>query len=171
MGACSSCCDTEAWAEDLRAEEPLCTPLPQSSVRRIGRRTGATIVRPTNEESPPRLCLSRTSRSKDDTRPWHAAMRHWAASLRDPKRAEDTPVEQEPVVEFGDSVLLQCPTPDFSMPYNVITMTCTVLALFFGRSCVPAAPPLCPLVPRHMCTRSRAGLLALRMRVVRMRGD
>ncbi|CAG8469042.1 11666_t:CDS:10 [Ambispora gerdemannii] len=24
------------------------------------------------------------------------------------------------------------PTPDFSMPYNVITLTCTVLALFFG---------------------------------------
>jgi len=24
------------------------------------------------------------------------------------------------------------PTPDFSMPYNVITLTCTVLALCFG---------------------------------------
>ena len=24
------------------------------------------------------------------------------------------------------------PTPDFSMPYNVITLTCTVIALFFG---------------------------------------
>ncbi len=24
------------------------------------------------------------------------------------------------------------PTPDFSMPYNVITLTCTVMALFFG---------------------------------------
>lgn len=23
-------------------------------------------------------------------------------------------------------------TPDFSMPYNVITFTCTVLALYFG---------------------------------------
>lgn len=28
--------------------------------------------------------------------------------------------------------LLDLPTPDFSMPYNVIIMTCTVLALFFG---------------------------------------
>ena len=26
----------------------------------------------------------------------------------------------------------QLPTPDFSMPYNVITITCTVMALFFG---------------------------------------
>ena len=24
------------------------------------------------------------------------------------------------------------PTPDFSMPYNVIIMTCTLVALFFG---------------------------------------
>ncbi|KAI9505645.1 GPI transamidase component PIG-T [Coemansia spiralis] len=29
--------------------------------------------------------------------------------------------------------LASLPTPDFSMPYNVITFTCTVLALFFGR--------------------------------------
>ena len=40
--------------------------------------------------------------------------------------------EQGMVVEFGESVLLQLPTPDFSMPYNVLTLTCTVLALFFG---------------------------------------
>lgn len=25
------------------------------------------------------------------------------------------------------------PMPDFSMPYNVITITCTILALFFGQ--------------------------------------
>lgn len=37
------------------------------------------------------------------------------------------------VAEYADSVLLQSPMPDFSMPYNVITLTCTVLALFFGR--------------------------------------
>lgn len=24
------------------------------------------------------------------------------------------------------------PMPDFSMPYNVITLTCTIIALFFG---------------------------------------
>jgi hypothetical protein len=35
-------------------------------------------------------------------------------------------------VVYGESVLLVVPTPDFSMPYNVITLTCTVLALFYG---------------------------------------
>lgn len=29
-------------------------------------------------------------------------------------------------------LLIRMPTPDFSMPYNVITLTCTILALFFG---------------------------------------
>ncbi len=33
---------------------------------------------------------------------------------------------------YTDSVLAALPTPDFSMPYNVITLTSTVLALFFG---------------------------------------
>ncbi|RKP24876.1 GPI transamidase component PIG-T, partial [Syncephalis pseudoplumigaleata] len=28
--------------------------------------------------------------------------------------------------------LLNSPLPDFSMPYNVITLTCTIVALFFG---------------------------------------
>jgi phosphatidylinositol glycan class T len=31
-----------------------------------------------------------------------------------------------------DSAVVNLPTPDFSMPYNVITLTCTVVALFFG---------------------------------------
>ena len=31
-----------------------------------------------------------------------------------------------------DPILISLPTPDFSMPYNVITMTCTLLALYFG---------------------------------------
>lgn len=30
------------------------------------------------------------------------------------------------------SLLLSLPTPDFSMPYNVIILTCTVVALCFG---------------------------------------
>ncbi|KAI8591231.1 GPI transamidase component PIG-T [Geranomyces variabilis] len=30
------------------------------------------------------------------------------------------------------TVLVSLPTPDFSMPYNVITLTCTLMALFFG---------------------------------------
>jgi hypothetical protein len=68
----------------------------------------------------------------------------WAASLRSRPPAHVKAREEVLVVEFADSVLLQCPTPDFSMPYNVITMTCTVLALFFGRSFFPSA---------HTCPR------------------
>lgn len=30
------------------------------------------------------------------------------------------------------STLVSLPTPDFSMPYNVIILTSTVVALFFG---------------------------------------
>jgi hypothetical protein len=33
---------------------------------------------------------------------------------------------------YTEPSLLHLPTPDFSMPYNVITLTCTVIALFFG---------------------------------------
>ena len=33
---------------------------------------------------------------------------------------------------YTESLLVSLPTPDFSMPYNVICMTCTVLALAFG---------------------------------------
>ncbi|KNE63721.1 hypothetical protein AMAG_08808 [Allomyces macrogynus ATCC 38327] len=32
----------------------------------------------------------------------------------------------------ADAVQVQLPVPDFSMPYNVITFTCTVLAFYFG---------------------------------------
>ena len=35
-------------------------------------------------------------------------------------------------IYYSDALLLHVPTPDFSMPYNVITLTCTVMALFFG---------------------------------------
>jgi len=33
---------------------------------------------------------------------------------------------------YSESALVSLPTPDFSMPYNVITMTCTAIATFFG---------------------------------------
>ncbi|EFC45008.1 predicted protein [Naegleria gruberi] len=33
---------------------------------------------------------------------------------------------------YSDSLLISLPTPDFSMPYNVITLTCTIIVLFFG---------------------------------------
>jgi phosphatidylinositol glycan class T len=32
----------------------------------------------------------------------------------------------------SNTMLLVLPLPDFSMPYNVITFTCTIFALFFG---------------------------------------
>lgn len=33
---------------------------------------------------------------------------------------------------YTSPLLVSLPTPDFSMPYNVITLTCTTVALFFG---------------------------------------
>ena len=33
---------------------------------------------------------------------------------------------------YTETLLVSLPTPDFSMPYNVITLTCTVIAMFFG---------------------------------------
>ncbi|KAJ3068463.1 hypothetical protein HDU98_008367 [Podochytrium sp. JEL0797] len=33
---------------------------------------------------------------------------------------------------YSEILLIALPTPDFSMPYNVITMTCTIVALYFG---------------------------------------
>ncbi|CAI2178251.1 11600_t:CDS:10 [Funneliformis geosporum] len=37
-----------------------------------------------------------------------------------------------PIRIYTETLLVSLPTPDFSMPYNVITLTCTVIALFFG---------------------------------------
>lgn len=36
------------------------------------------------------------------------------------------------VKSYTEVLLVPLTTPDFSMPYNVITFTCTVLALYFG---------------------------------------
>jgi phosphatidylinositol glycan class T len=33
---------------------------------------------------------------------------------------------------YSTTLLAELSTPDFSMPYNVIIMTCTLVALFFG---------------------------------------
>lgn len=33
---------------------------------------------------------------------------------------------------YTDNLILNLPTPDFSMPYNVITFSCTVMAIYFG---------------------------------------
>ena len=41
-------------------------------------------------------------------------------------------ISQEPIYIRTSSLLLPLPTPDFSMPYNVIILTSTVMALAFG---------------------------------------
>ncbi|KAG0222995.1 hypothetical protein BGW42_006175 [Actinomortierella wolfii] len=38
----------------------------------------------------------------------------------------------EQVRVYTEPLMVSLPTPDFSMPYNVITLTCTVIVLFFG---------------------------------------
>lgn len=40
--------------------------------------------------------------------------------------------EKNLVRSYTEVLLVPLTTPDFSMPYNVITFTCTVLALYFG---------------------------------------
>jgi hypothetical protein len=39
--------------------------------------------------------------------------------------------EENVVKSYTEVLLVPLTTPDFSMPYNVITFTCTVLALYF----------------------------------------
>ncbi|CDW56788.1 GPI transamidase component PIG T [Trichuris trichiura] len=38
----------------------------------------------------------------------------------------------EPLQIFGEQIVVYMPTPDFSMPYNVLCLVCTVFALSFG---------------------------------------
>lgn len=40
--------------------------------------------------------------------------------------------EKNRVLAYTEVLLVPLTTPDFSMPYNVITITCTVFALYFG---------------------------------------
>ncbi|KAF4370284.1 hypothetical protein G4B88_012968 [Cannabis sativa] len=40
--------------------------------------------------------------------------------------------ESSTVLSYTEVLLVPLTTPDFSMPYNVITITCTVFALYFG---------------------------------------
>ncbi|KAL9250601.1 GPI transamidase component PIG-T-like protein [Drosera capensis] len=40
--------------------------------------------------------------------------------------------EKSPALAYTEVLLVPLTTPDFSMPYNVITITCTVFALYFG---------------------------------------
>lgn len=48
---------------------------------------------------------------------------------------------------YSEPVLVSLPTPDFSMPYNVLCFVCTIIAIGFGsifnlttRSLQPAPP-------------------------------
>ena len=52
---------------------------------------------------------------------------HFLDSLR--KDANQDPIRVE---LYTEALLVNLPTPDFSMPYNVICLTCTVIALAFG---------------------------------------
>ncbi|GJZ20637.1 GPI transamidase component PIG-T [Tanacetum coccineum] len=40
--------------------------------------------------------------------------------------------EKRTILSYTEVLLVPLTTPDFSMPYNVITITCTVFALYFG---------------------------------------
>ncbi|CAN4115797.1 unnamed protein product [Withania somnifera] len=40
--------------------------------------------------------------------------------------------EESPILLYTEVLLVPLTSPDFSMPYNVITITCTVFALYFG---------------------------------------
>ncbi|KAI3801146.1 hypothetical protein L1987_29249 [Smallanthus sonchifolius] len=41
-------------------------------------------------------------------------------------------LERRTILSYTEVLLVPLTTPDFSMPYNVITITCTVFALYFG---------------------------------------
>lgn len=62
---------------------------------------------------------------------------HQLTSSHSSDTAKDSPLLQEFQIEksvqvYTEVLLVPLATPDFSMPYNVITLTCTVLALYFG---------------------------------------
>ena len=51
----------------------------------------------------------------------------------------------EPHLVHTDMVRVTLPTPDFSMPYNVIVFTCTILGIFFGQMLNALLTRLTPL--------------------------
>lgn len=44
----------------------------------------------------------------------------------------EVPMAPYPCRFYTESLLIAIPVPDFSMPFNVITLSCTLLAFFFG---------------------------------------
>jgi hypothetical protein len=78
----------------------------------------------------------------------------WCSLLRDLQAAHSS----EQVCTEGLLVVLS--VPDFSMPYNVITLTCTLVALLFGsvmNALVARRPE--PDVPRRKKAAARGGWL------------
>ncbi|PRP74830.1 hypothetical protein PROFUN_09530 [Planoprotostelium fungivorum] len=69
---------------------------------------------------------------------YEKAFLHWTEHPPDANRGFDlgsaviTVHSASPYRFYSDCLLLSLPTPDFSMPYNVVTLTGTVFALFFG---------------------------------------
>ncbi|KAG0048704.1 hypothetical protein BGZ83_006392 [Gryganskiella cystojenkinii] len=48
------------------------------------------------------------------------------------KNSEDADGNMDKIRVYTETLMVSLPTPDFSMPYNVITLTCTLIAMFFG---------------------------------------
>ncbi|KAL1548816.1 GPI transamidase component PIG-T [Salvia divinorum] len=62
-----------------------------------------------------------------------SAVIHFAGFVANMSFHDDSLKQEEvPVVSYTEVLLVPLTTPDFSMPYNVITITCTVFALYFG---------------------------------------
>ncbi|KAL5562117.1 hypothetical protein UlMin_031864 [Ulmus minor] len=62
---------------------------------------------------------------------------HASIHFPEDKPFENSPIlakfqENSSVLSYTEVLLVPLTTPDFSMPYNVITITCTVFALYFG---------------------------------------
>ena len=77
----------------------------------------AAIIRLTSGAPPPRAAAAPPSSS--------STQHHHPGSASDNDR-------REPIYLRTTTLLLSLPTPDFSMPYNVIILTSTVMALTFG---------------------------------------
>jgi GPI-anchor transamidase subunit T len=56
----------------------------------------------------------------------------WSPSLHPPQPTNQQPTSSQPQRIYTDELLVVLPTPDFSMPYNVICLSSTMVAFFFG---------------------------------------
>ncbi|CAK1544614.1 unnamed protein product [Leptosia nina] len=65
-----------------------------------------------------------------------------------------------PAVFRTNGAMVSLPTPDFSMPYNVICLACTVVALAFG--------PLHNICTKELVLKAAGGALSLRQKIINM---